>query len=282
MSRTQQNSAQITLLCVDDDAWILDALNTYFEHEPDFVLQTSTSAMGALDLLNSQHFDAIICDYTMPDMDGIALLQEIRTRGDNAIFIIFTGRRLAHVAIEILNNGGNYYLQKGVDILSEMPKVVDFIRRTLKCRHATNLPPPPDNTYQSLVENQFYPVCFFDLDGHYLYTNKSFKRDIDSGKNAGEGKGFLSLIPFEELDELLSHLKSLTGINPTVHIEHHVRTNNGSLELYVWNYRAITNKHGDITGYTAQVTNLLEIVCLSPLTTASPGHPGDRPRTSHK
>ncbi|MDP3565402.1 MAG: response regulator, partial [Methanoregula sp.] len=180
MSQIQQNPAPISLLCVDDDIWILDALKKYFEHEPDIVLKTSSSAMEALDLLNSQHFDAIICDYSMPDMDGVALLREIRSRGDNAVFIIFTGRRLAHVAIETLNSGGNYYLQKGVDVLSEMPKVVGYIRNHLNSEPTPYISPHSDSPYHSLVENQFDPVCCFDKDGQYRYTNRSYKRDIES------------------------------------------------------------------------------------------------------
>lgn len=196
--------------------------------------------MEALDLLNSQHFDAIICDYSMPDMDGVALLREIRSRGDNAVFIIFTGRRLAHVAIETLNSGGNYYLQKGVDVLSEMPKVVGYIRNHLHSEPTPYIPPHSDSPYHSLVENQFDPVCCFDKDGQYRYTNRSYKRDIESAKTRGEVPGFFSTIPEDEREELISHLKSLTVLNPSTHIEHHVRTSDGSLKLYLWNYRAIT------------------------------------------
>ena len=279
MSITQQNSAPITLLCVDDDIWVLDALKKYFEQETDIALQTSTSAMEALDLLNSQHFDAIICDYSMPDMDGVSLLREIRSRGDNAIFIIFTGRRLAHVAIETLNSGGNYYLQKGIDVLSEMPKVVGYIRSHVNSEHATCIPPHSDSPYQSLVENQFDPVCCFDKDGQYLYTNRSYKRDIESGKTEGEGKGFFWTIPDTERDELLSHLKSLSVLNPNTHIEHHIRTNDGSSKLFLWNYRAITDESGEITGYTAQGTDVSDIVYLSSLTPHSPAGPeiGEEP-----
>jgi PAS domain S-box-containing protein len=263
MSITEPNSAQISLLCVDDDIWILDALKKYFEQEPDITLQTSTSAMEALDLMNSQHFDAIICDYSMPDMDGIALLREIRSRGDDALFIIFTGRRLAHVAIETLNSGGNYYLQKGIDVISEIPKVVGYIRSHVHIGQETNTHLPSDSPYRSLVENQFDPVACFDRDGHYLYTNRSYKRDIEHGKTDDGENSFFSTIPDDERNELVSHLKSLSVINPNTHIEHHIRTNEGSLKLYLWNYRAITDNSGEITGYTGQGTDLSGIIHLS-------------------
>ncbi|MDO9327000.1 MAG: PAS domain-containing protein, partial [Methanoregula sp.] len=272
MSLTQPNPAPISLLCVDDDIWILDALKKYFDHEPDIALQTSTSSMEALDLLNYQHFDAIICDYSMPDMDGIALLREIRSRGDNAIFIIFTGRRLAHVAIETLNSGGDYYLQKGVDVISELPKVVRYIRRHQNHVPVPEIPPPSDNPFHVLVENQFDPVCCFDKDGQIQYTNRLFKRDIESGKAEGEANDFFSAIPDSERKELLTNLTLLSVLNSNVHIEHHIRINDGSLRLYLWNYRGITDESGEITGYSAQGINLSDRIFLSsPARTLSVG-----------
>ena len=272
MSETQQNPVQISLLCVDDDIWILDAIKKYFDHEPDITLRTSSSAMEALDLLNSQHFDAIICDYSMPDMNGVALLQEIRSRGDNAIFIIFTGRRLAHVAIETLNSGGNYYLQKGIDVLSEMPKVVGYIRSHLPVEHASDTSAASDIPHSSLVENQFNPVCSFDKDGRYRYTNRAYKRDIESGER--EDADFFLTIPDGERDELSSHLRSLSVLSPNTLIEHHVRTHDGELKLYIWNYRANTDESGEITGYTAQGTDLSDIVYLSSTAPHSPAGAG--------
>ncbi len=262
MSITQPNSSPISLLCVDDDIWILDALKKYFDHEPDITLQTSTSAMDALDLLNSQHFDAIICDYSMPDMDGISLLREIRSRGDNAIFIIFTGRRLAHVAIETLNSGGNYYLQKGADVLAEIPKVVGYIRKHRNNGTAAAITPRTDSPYHSLVENLFDPVCCFDKDGQYRYTNRSFNRDIGTGTTQGGVTGFYSAVPEDERDELINRLISLSVISPNVHLGHHIRASDGSLKEYLWIYRAITDESGEITGFTAQGTNLFGIVRL--------------------
>src|SRR5512145_3028599 len=118
----------ISLLCVDDDASILDVLKSYFGRNPAFSVFCCTTPSEALELINQYQFDAIISDYAMPDMDGISLLKEIRSQNDQALFIIFTGRHLAQVAIETLNNGGNYYVQKGIDIISDIQKVEMFIR----------------------------------------------------------------------------------------------------------------------------------------------------------
>jgi len=131
MSTQHEDSQPISLLCVDDDVNVLDVLKKYFEKKPDFSVFTCTSPSEALGLIGQYQFDAIISDYAMPEMDGITLLKEIRAQNDQALFIIFTGRHLAQVAIETLNNGGNYYIQKGVDVLFDIQKVESFIRTSI-------------------------------------------------------------------------------------------------------------------------------------------------------
>ena len=74
--------------------------------KPDFSVFCCTTPSEALRLISQYQFDAIISDYAMPEMDGITFLKEIRAQNDQALFIIFTGRHLAQVAIETLNNGG--------------------------------------------------------------------------------------------------------------------------------------------------------------------------------
>jgi len=149
MSIPQQNPKPITLLCIDDDVEILGTLSLYFSHEPDIAVQTCSSATDALNLLNSQHFDAIICDYSMPDMDGIELLRELRSRKDDAIFITLTGRRLTQVAIDTLNLGGNYYMQKGVHVIRDLEKVASLIREQQKTRQAPSPSPQTGTPHRS-------------------------------------------------------------------------------------------------------------------------------------
>ena len=51
----------------------------------------------------------------MPGMDGIELLKRVRKSFGNVPFILFTGRGREEVVIEAINNGVDFYLQKGGD-----------------------------------------------------------------------------------------------------------------------------------------------------------------------
>ena len=68
----------ISLLYVDDEPALLDLCLCFLEQEGDISVITVASAGEALALLASGKFDAIISDYQMPDIDGIAFLRTVR------------------------------------------------------------------------------------------------------------------------------------------------------------------------------------------------------------
>jgi len=49
----------------------------------------------------------------MPGKDGITLLAEVRKHYGNIPFIRFTGKVREEVVIQAINNGADFYLQKG-------------------------------------------------------------------------------------------------------------------------------------------------------------------------
>ena len=71
------------------------------------------SAKEAMGQLKGRGYDAVVSDFQIPEMDGIELLRKIRTSGNTVPFILFTGRGREEVVILALNEGADFYLQKG-------------------------------------------------------------------------------------------------------------------------------------------------------------------------
>jgi PAS domain S-box-containing protein len=262
MSTPHEDLPPISLLCVDDDVGVLDVLKKYFERKPDFSVFTCTTPSEALGLISQYQFDAIISDYAMPEMDGITFLKEIRAQNDQALFIIFTGRHLAQVAIETLNNGGNYYVQKGVDVLFDIQKVESFIRSAIHSRRMNSQAPGSDTRYRSLVEQQPDLLCCFLPDGTCTLANSAYAHFIGRKESEIPQTNFLAIIPKDERERIQKLLSALTTQYPGTYIEHHVLNNKGEPLLFQWSYRAFFNDRGSVTEYLAQGRDLSYVVRL--------------------
>jgi PAS domain S-box-containing protein len=102
-----------SILLVDDEELFLEASRQYIEQYHPFRIDTACSACIALEKIRSRSFDAIVSDYAMPQMNGIDLLRIVRETYGDIPFILFTGKGREEVIIEALDNGVDYYLQKG-------------------------------------------------------------------------------------------------------------------------------------------------------------------------
>ena len=70
----------LRILYVDDETNLLDIGKLFLEESQEFSVDTALSAKDVLKSANLLKYDAIISDYQMPGMDGIAFLKEVRSR----------------------------------------------------------------------------------------------------------------------------------------------------------------------------------------------------------
>ncbi|MCK9630878.1 MAG: PAS domain S-box protein [Methanoregula sp.] len=121
-----------SLLYVDDDEAMLGVNKIFLEKTGEYSVDIVTSGHEALDRIASADYDLILSDYQMPVMDGIELLKEVRMRHGNLPFIIFTGKGREEVVMEALNNGVDYYVQKGPDIKGMLAELKHKINRAIE------------------------------------------------------------------------------------------------------------------------------------------------------
>jgi two-component system response regulator PilR (NtrC family) len=89
-----------------------------------YAVTTVESAVNAKALLESgEEFDLIVSDVSMPGMSGLDLLREIRNIAPETPVVIMTAYGTKQTAIEALNEGASYYVEKPFD-LDEMKVLV--------------------------------------------------------------------------------------------------------------------------------------------------------------
>ncbi len=126
----------ISVLLVDDEPALLDVAQIFLEKAGTMKVTLSESGYNALDLLKTGDFDIIVSDYEMPGMNGIDLLKVVKSANHDIPFIIFTGRGREHVAIEALNYGASFYLQKGGDPKSQFAELKNMIDQAVNRKKA--------------------------------------------------------------------------------------------------------------------------------------------------
>ncbi|WP_321508591.1 PAS domain S-box protein [uncultured Methanoregula sp.] len=125
-----------TLLYVDDEPALLEIGKMFLEMSGQFSVATLTSASEALRILSSEHYDGIISDYQMPGINGIEFLKQVRASGSTVPFIIFTGRGREEIVIQALNEGADFYLQKGGEPVSQFAELEHKIQHAILQRMA--------------------------------------------------------------------------------------------------------------------------------------------------
>ncbi|MEI6294006.1 MAG: response regulator, partial [Methanomicrobiales archaeon] len=122
----------LRVLYVDDEQDLLDISKLFLEESGNFSVTTIDSAPAAISLLSREKFDAIISDYQMPEMDGIQFLIEVRAKFGKIPFILFTGKGREEIVIQAINNGADFYLQKGGDPTAQFVELAHKVKKAVE------------------------------------------------------------------------------------------------------------------------------------------------------
>jgi two-component system NtrC family response regulator len=103
-----------TILIVDDEKNYLLVLSALLEEEGYEVL-TTASSLDALEILKASDVDLVLTDMKMPGMDGIELLEQIKTRDAELPVIMMTAHGTVDKAVEAMQKGAYSYIMKPFD-----------------------------------------------------------------------------------------------------------------------------------------------------------------------
>ena len=317
MSPVHHQPAPLSILVVDDDPDVLDTFATYFTSKPGIAVLTFRSPIAALEKLKTDPVDAIFCDFSMPDMDGVEFLRVIRSRGSTAFFIICTGRHLTRVAIDAMNSGGNYYLQKGVLMMDEIPKIIELVRQhqagpaaappakpvasvtrtaataarsataatrsgTAASRPAASPSRAPSTPPATTADSPFQSLIdnqFVPFCGFDRNGTIRYANRIYAQEISADAEEGAGFFSAIPEDERAEFATYIKSLTAQNPAIHllHHVRSNGALKLVLGNYRIFTDPAGEVTGYTAILTPMSGIISLSSLALHSLEEPRVKP-----
>lgn len=117
-----------TVLIVDDDQKLLKMLQRTLTYEGLQVF-TATNGQEALAQVDACQPDIIILDWLMPKMDGLAVVQRLRTENNRVFILMLTARDAIENRVEGLESGADDYLVKPFAPAELVARVHALVRR---------------------------------------------------------------------------------------------------------------------------------------------------------
>jgi DNA-binding NtrC family response regulator len=96
-----------TILFVDDEPQVTQALQRSFRREP-YELLSAGSGAAAQQMLDQQHIDVVVSDEQMPGMSGSKFLSWVRNKHPHTIRMILSGQASLDAAVRAINEGEVY------------------------------------------------------------------------------------------------------------------------------------------------------------------------------
>ncbi len=240
---------------VDDEPGILEQAKIFLEDlNVKMNINTVSSAEHGLMEINKNDYDSIISDYQMSGMDGLDFLREIRDRGINIPFIMFTGRGREEVAIKALNLGANNYIQKGGNPRVQFELLADVIDQEVRLYRGEKA----RFNLASIVESSQNAIISKDLDGYIKSWNKGAEQIYGYTEDEVIGK-HISIITLEgsekEIDDILDTVRKGKKVKPYETVR---KTKEGT-EIHIsLTVSPIENKEGSVIGASAIAQDITE------------------------
>ena len=107
--------ADVKLLYIEDDSEQRQALAASLE-ERGFAVATASSGKEGLELLASEKPTLVLCDLNMPEMDGLAVLEQVQKLDPDLPFVLLTAHPSVPLAVKAVMQGAQRFLVKPVSV----------------------------------------------------------------------------------------------------------------------------------------------------------------------
>ncbi len=115
------------ILIIDDDTFICQSLQKQLQNKG-YKASVAFSGNSGLKRIKAEQFDMILCDFRLPDIDGMQVLKQMHKQELNAPFVIITAYADVRMAVKLMKMGAYDYLTKPI----QTDEIVSLIEKTTK------------------------------------------------------------------------------------------------------------------------------------------------------
>ncbi len=164
--------------------------------------------------LQTDKFDLVISDFSMPGYNGIAALQHLHAHYPNIPFIFVSGTLGEDHAIDSLLNGATDYVLK-----TKMGRLVPAVKRAvkenqekLKRLEAEKALRQRDDRFRALIENSMDGMVVFDVNGQVTTRSPANVRLLGQGGYRPEGGSIFDRMHQDDIPRIKSEIERLRRV----------------------------------------------------------------------
>ncbi len=183
-----QIPASLTILIIDDNPDDRDHYVRLLKKNPDMVFcyHEASESKAGLDLVEDKHPDCILLDYSLPGLNGLDVLKQIKAVRTDIPVILLTGQGSEAIAVQAIKLGADDYLSKssmtteGLCHAIHMAMQYNYLQN--KIMEQTQLLLTKERRYQQLIDGVHdYAFCWLDREGRIESWNSGAERMMGYG-----------------------------------------------------------------------------------------------------
>jgi diguanylate cyclase (GGDEF)-like protein/PAS domain S-box-containing protein len=255
-----------SILIVDDDALNRDILCQYLTRAG-YTTCSAEDGQKALRLAQTQSFDLVLLDVTMPGIDGFVVLQALRqmyTLTELPIIMV-TGRSDSTDVVQALQLGANDYVTKPLDL----PVVLARIHSQISRKHTEAALRQSEERYALAVRGANDGLWDWDLCRDEMYFSPRWKAMLGYAEDeiGTQPEEWFSRVHPDDLDSLQARLTDhLKGITPHFEYEHRMLHRSGSYHWMLSRGLAVRHTNEPPSRMAGSLTDVTESKVSDPLT----------------
>jgi len=125
----------VPLLIIEDNRDLVQVLSEGFA-ENGFSVDSAFSGEEGLEKISRGSYGCIILDIMLPGIDGLQVLDTVRTQGNETPILLLTARDTVEDRVDGLNRGADDYLSKPFDFRELVARVNALLRRAADRQHS--------------------------------------------------------------------------------------------------------------------------------------------------
>jgi PAS domain S-box-containing protein len=238
----------IRVLHVDDDAGFLAVAKQCLEEQSQFQVDTAQSAKEALKKLKRSEYDVIVSDYQMVGKNGLELLKELRQKGNDVPFVLFTCKGKEEIAIEALNSGVHRYIEKGGNAETTYAELKHAIFDAVRGKKAEKLLREAENRLRQITENMQDMLLLTDTNLICTYASASHKWILGYEPSEMIGKSVYDFVHPDDLAKAMNAAGKAFQDSSGGKMEVRVRCADGNYILSEGVGKILKDENGQVTG----------------------------------